>query len=314
MKRGTSPSGKADRPPCRNFAKGKCTKGDECDWWHPQVCKFFKAGNCSEGKKCAFLHPSKDNSAAAAGKQQETASGTKEDNPDGGTKKAKAKAKSKPQANVFLRISSPTSTCMTTVKSKKVRFSKFSQRKSVRDNKQPTYIKWEIKCDEDFKPQMTNPDGSINMPDKEEIEWSEEWSRKLAIRLWNELHPKNKKKWDDFFIFNGQDHLREHPLLKDEGDLQQEDEPEKQEEWKVVVKKKSKKARKKKAAPKAAEKPSSALKGKRKIFCFDCKGGRTYIVDSGASFHLVSRADLSDREVATIAALDEPIPIQPLTA
>ena len=99
-------------------------------------------------------------------------------------------------------------------------------------------------------------------------------------------------------------------LLEDEGNLQQEDEPEKQEEWKVVVRKKPKKVQKKKAAPKTAEKPSSALKGKRKIFCFDCKGGRTYIVDSGASFHLVSRANLSDREVATIVALDEPIPIQ----
>ena len=66
----------------------------------------------------------------------------------------------------------------------------------------------------------------------------------------------------------------------------------------------------KKAAPKPAEKPSSALKGKRKIFYLDSKSGRTYIVDSGASFHLVSRANLSDHEVSTIVALDEPIPIQ----
>ena len=59
-----------------------------------------------------------------------------------------------------------------------------------------------------------------------------------------------------------------------------------------------------------AEKPSSALKDKRKIFYLDSRSGRTYIVDSGASFHLVSRADLSDHEVSTIVALDEPIPIQ----
>ena len=115
MKRGTSPSGKEDRPPCHNFAKGKCTKGDACDYWHPQVCRFFKAGNCSAGKSCCFLHPSKDNSTAAAGKQQETAGGNKDENPDGGTKKAKAKAKAKPPAKMFLRIPSPTSTCMTTV-------------------------------------------------------------------------------------------------------------------------------------------------------------------------------------------------------
>ena len=119
------------------------------------------------------------------------------------------------------------------------------------------------------------------MPEKDEIEFQEEWSRKVALRLRNELHPKNKSSYDDFFVWNGQDHLKENPLLEDEGNLQQEDEPEKQEEWKVVVRKKPKKVQKKKAAPKTAEKPSSALKGKRKIFCFDCKGGRTYIVDSG---------------------------------
>ena len=184
MKRGTSPSGKADRPACRNFAKGKCTKGDECDFWHPKVCKFFQAGNCSEGNKCAFLHPSKDNSAAAAGKPQESAGGNKEENPEGGAKKAKAKAKSKPQANVFLRISSPTSTCMTTVKSKKVRFSKFSQRKSTRDEKHPTYKKWGTRLNPaDFTPQRTNPDGSIEMPDENEIGFAETWGRKRAINF-----------------------------------------------------------------------------------------------------------------------------------
>ena len=114
--------------------------------------------------------PSQDNSSAAAGKQQETAGGTNEENQGEAKPKAKAKAKGKPQAKVFLRVSSPTSTCMTTVTSKKVRFSKFSQKKSVRDNKQSTSKRWDLIDNlSDFKPKMTNPDGTINFP--------EDWKR-----------------------------------------------------------------------------------------------------------------------------------------
>ena len=199
MKRGTSPSGKEDRPPCYAYCKGKCNKGDACDYWRPPACKFFKAGNCSEGKKCCFLHPSKENSAAPAPKQQETASSSKDENKDSEAKKAKAKAKPKAQAKVFLRISSPSSTCFTTIQTKKVHFSKFSQKKSIRDEKLPTYIKWDTKIPE-FVPTRTNPDGTVIFTTKEEIDFYEEWSRKQALKLWNELHPRKKRKAEDFFV------------------------------------------------------------------------------------------------------------------
>ena len=52
------------------------------------------------------------------------------------------------------------------------------------------------------------------------------------------------------------------------------------------------------------------LKSKRKMFYLESKSGRNYIFDSGASFHLVSRVELTDHEASTIVALDEPIPIQ----
>jgi hypothetical protein len=38
-KRGTSPSGEKDRPLCRFYAKGTCTKGKECSYWHPSAKK-----------------------------------------------------------------------------------------------------------------------------------------------------------------------------------------------------------------------------------------------------------------------------------
>ena len=53
--RGKSPKGNADRPPCTFYKQGKCTKGEDCDFWHVPVCKFFKSGKCNV-PKCAFLH------------------------------------------------------------------------------------------------------------------------------------------------------------------------------------------------------------------------------------------------------------------
>jgi len=54
----------------------------------------------------------------------------------------------------------------------------------------------------------------------------------------------------------------------------------------------------------------SALKGKRNLFCFDDTGARTYVVDSGASFHVVSRSEMTERELQTITQLKQPIHIQ----
>jgi len=60
---GTSPSGKKDRPPCRQHQQGKCSRGKECDYWHTPPCRFHKQGTCRAGDKCVFLH--KDPPAAA---------------------------------------------------------------------------------------------------------------------------------------------------------------------------------------------------------------------------------------------------------
>ena len=49
---------------------------------------------------------------------------------------------------------------------------------------------------------------------------------------------------------------------------------------------------------------------KSRMFCLEHKRGRRYIVDSGASFHLVSKNNLNSKERYTIVSLDRPIPIQ----
>ena len=55
-KRGKSPSGMKDCKPCFDFIKGKCERGDKCNYWHQPACKAFKEGNCKYGNDCKFSH------------------------------------------------------------------------------------------------------------------------------------------------------------------------------------------------------------------------------------------------------------------
>ncbi len=63
-----------------------------------------------------------------------------------------------------------------------------------------------------------------------------------ALKLWNQLHPKNKASEEDFFVGIDLNQLKHDDVAPHvEGNLQQEDDPKDQGEWKVVVRKKSKK-------------------------------------------------------------------------
>jgi len=85
---------------CRNFAAGRCTRGDECRYLHdanaaPKVeppaaasakkrlCHFFARGACTRGESCAFLHEGNANTPAEPKAKA----------------KAKAKAKTKAKRN-----------------------------------------------------------------------------------------------------------------------------------------------------------------------------------------------------------------------
>ena len=64
-KRGNSPSGKLDVAPCRYYLQGKCTKGKDCNNWHPPKCIFYKKGTCKMADKCPFFHPGRPAAAAS---------------------------------------------------------------------------------------------------------------------------------------------------------------------------------------------------------------------------------------------------------
>jgi len=55
-----------DRPPCRDFQRGVCTRGDNCRYFHPEtatlaedvkppICKDYQNSTCDR-MKCKFLH------------------------------------------------------------------------------------------------------------------------------------------------------------------------------------------------------------------------------------------------------------------
>merc|ERR1712086_794415 len=51
---------KKDATACRNWMKGKCDKGDNCDFWHAPDCRRQKkGGHCKFGDKCGYRHTGK---------------------------------------------------------------------------------------------------------------------------------------------------------------------------------------------------------------------------------------------------------------
>ena len=54
--RGRSQSEKFNRPPCKYFLKGTCTKYP-CEYWHPPECQLCKTiSGCKFGAECSFPH------------------------------------------------------------------------------------------------------------------------------------------------------------------------------------------------------------------------------------------------------------------
>ena len=54
--RGRSPSGRMFRLPCKDYLKGTCTNSF-CEKWHPPECLYYKTkSDCRFGEKCSFAH------------------------------------------------------------------------------------------------------------------------------------------------------------------------------------------------------------------------------------------------------------------
>ena len=54
--RGKSPSGRMSRWPCKDYLRGTCNSSF-CEKWHPPECLFYKTkSGCRFGEKCSFAH------------------------------------------------------------------------------------------------------------------------------------------------------------------------------------------------------------------------------------------------------------------
>jgi hypothetical protein len=131
------------------------------------------------------------------------------------------------------------------------------------------------------------------MPEKDEIEFYENWFRLNALKLHREINPGKKITAEEFFRKGPKTSLpadREVMLQTSEA---KEKTPAGKGEY-TLVKRKSR----------------NRSRNKKHIATLNNPGPRRYIVDSGASFHLVSKETLSEEEQGTISPLEDPIPIQ----
>ena len=69
--RGKGPSGRMSRWPCKDYPKGTCTKSF-CKKWHPPECLFYKTkSGCKFGKKCSYAHRQVDEQPSKRSKKND---------------------------------------------------------------------------------------------------------------------------------------------------------------------------------------------------------------------------------------------------
>ena len=306
--RGKSPSGEDDRPLCYRYAKDQCTDSN-CRYFHPKDCTKFKFGKgvCEQGRNCKFRHLDKEKAKARAASAESGA-------------KAKAKAKAKAEAEASARVArlplrfllDPSSSIPSGARKelssgrpdaserplalqlrekKKVKFGKEEYAKSMRDEKTPLYQP----KNSDFIPHRTNADGTVRFDEAEDIEQYEHHARRKAIILREKVLGEEV---DEDTFYCGSTERKVYSMK-----------PPKLQQTKAEKRKARKKA--KKLKPGETQEQVEAVAAPS----FESKSSpsgpkpRRYIVDSGASFHLVDPGTLSRRERNTIEDLDEPIPL-----
>jgi hypothetical protein len=180
-------------------------------------------------------------------------------------------------------------------KSKKApSFSPEDIKKSLTDAKAPPYQPRNA----NFVPHRTDEEGNVTFDSQDTIEHHEEWARICALNQRLELEPETDG--DNFFI-EGSDESIVYPTKPKTN----------KEGWNEVLSKSQKrKLRKQEALRKGKQDEESIVQARPSSPSSKEPRPRRYIVDSGASFHLVDPRTLTKKERATIEELDAPIPIE----
>ena len=302
-KRGKSPSGEVDKPPCFRYLKGNC-KDPNCKWWHPPPCRDFKAGNCSKNK-CEFLHATeKVKAAIKANKDSAQArcarfTSFQDDLPelidDEPNWMVVPKGGAKASAGFFVEDPAPQVRVARIYILKVPKFSAQDVRKAASDGKalpdQPRNSK--------FQPHRTDEEGNVCFDDQDTIEQNEEWSRKKALRLREELEPDTDG--DSFFI-PGSEIRKVYSFRSDPASPDLD----------CMLSKAQKRRKRKREKNQAGRKHSQEEESSAQARPSSQSGPRPrrYIVDSGASFHLVDPRTLTRKEQQKVEDIEVPIPIE----
>ena len=185
-------------------------------------------------------------------------------------------------------------------------FSKQDFEKSLADAKTPLFQPKNPK----FKPKRTDADGNVTFDDQETIENYEEWARRKALILRDELEPGTDG--DSFFVAGSE--FRKVYSFQPISDPS----PSKTK----LSKSQKRKLRKQGLTLSGTKVFAPSGKEEKPLLDEDSASARTsspsdcqprprrYIVDSGASFHLVDPRTLTKKEQLTIEDIEVPIPIE----
>ena len=171
------------------------------------------------------------------------------------------------------------------------RFSPEDVKKSLKDATAPPYQPRNSK----FVPHRTDGDGNVTFDDQDTIDHYEEGARRNALNLRIELYPDTEG--DSFFI-TGSDERKVYSFK-----------PSSDESSTALSKSQKRKKRKDAKAKARLEAGKAEDESAQARSSSPSPRARRYIVDSGASFHLVDPRTLTKEESATIEET-EPIPIE----
>ena len=60
-----------NKPNCRDFIRGSCSRGNACPFHHPKICFDFQNGRCNKGNTCKYLHHSQQQQPQQQQQQQQ---------------------------------------------------------------------------------------------------------------------------------------------------------------------------------------------------------------------------------------------------
>ena len=268
--RGKSPSGRTSRWPCKDYLRGTCNNSF-CEKWHPPECLYYKTkSGCRFGEKCSFAHRQVDEQPMRRSKTNDDKSAVAM------LKKGNWQEREPVTDECHDRPGKPG-------KRSDKKLGQNSSKRQFSDARQFGCVF------QDMKPPKSILQKGTDMPKPiQRVKFTKAIAR----------HTKNRDQNPSLgYICPGEPHQRSHNAPKFEDRSQEETEWQEQGArevaWKLAKSVFKLKEHERAAFFSSLENrclPASTLKPEE----------REFVVDSGASMHMISKKDLSDAEMDTL--------------